>query len=169
MPGPGGWRPVVGKLFKGKRKSFEDGAQFPNSEEWSLRWRGTIIWLSEKTPATSPSTGVDGRFTGQIRDTETGMDYFNARYFTGLLGDSTVLIQRTQELVIYTQVSIRLLKQIHTATHPAHFPNQNVPLPPTKRPKPNCSPRSKPKLKKNKSRYDRSDGDCAHVGKGGHE
>jgi RHS repeat-associated protein len=29
---------------------------------------------------------VEQKFTGQIRDNETGMDYFNARYFTGALG-----------------------------------------------------------------------------------
>ncbi|MGH9583949.1 MAG: RHS repeat-associated core domain-containing protein, partial [Bryobacteraceae bacterium] len=29
---------------------------------------------------------VDTKFTGQIRDTETQMDYFNARYFTNALG-----------------------------------------------------------------------------------
>jgi RHS repeat-associated protein len=29
---------------------------------------------------------VDTKFTGQIRDNETGMDYFNARYLTGALG-----------------------------------------------------------------------------------
>jgi RHS repeat-associated protein len=29
---------------------------------------------------------LEQKFTGQIRDNETGMDYFNARYFTGALG-----------------------------------------------------------------------------------
>jgi RHS repeat-associated protein len=29
---------------------------------------------------------VEQKFTGQIRDNETGMDYFNARYLTGALG-----------------------------------------------------------------------------------
>jgi RHS repeat-associated protein len=32
------------------------------------------------------TTYVEQKFTGQIRDTETGMDYFNARYFTNALG-----------------------------------------------------------------------------------
>lgn len=32
------------------------------------------------------TSDIDTKFTGQIRDNETGMDYFNARYFTNALG-----------------------------------------------------------------------------------
>ncbi|MGH9618542.1 MAG: RHS repeat-associated core domain-containing protein [Bryobacteraceae bacterium] len=32
------------------------------------------------------TTDTEQKFTGQIRDNETGMDYFNARYFTNALG-----------------------------------------------------------------------------------
>ena len=42
--------------------------------------------FGEETPARSARTDVEQRFTGQIRDTETGMDFFNARYFTAALG-----------------------------------------------------------------------------------
>jgi integrase/recombinase XerD len=41
---------------------------------------------------------------------------------------------------IYTQVSIRQLKQIHSATHPAHFSKGKQPLLPMMPPRTNCSP-----------------------------
>ena len=47
---------------------------------------------------------------------------------------------RLETTQIYTQVSIRQLKQIHSASHPAHFPKPKPMLPPTMQPRPNCSP-----------------------------
>jgi RHS repeat-associated protein len=48
--------------------------------------RHDYLPFGEEVLATSPSTDVEQRFTGQIRDTETGLDYFNARYYTAPLG-----------------------------------------------------------------------------------
>jgi len=47
--------------------------------------RHDYLPFGEEIPGSSPSSDVEQRFTGQIRDTETGMDFFNARYFTGPL------------------------------------------------------------------------------------
>ena len=47
--------------------------------------RHDYLPFGEEIPSTSANTDVEQRFTGQIRDTGTGMDYFNARYYTGPL------------------------------------------------------------------------------------
>jgi RHS repeat-associated protein len=48
--------------------------------------RHDYLPFGEEIPGSSPSTDMEQRFTGQIRDTETGMDFFNARYYTAPLG-----------------------------------------------------------------------------------
>ncbi len=48
--------------------------------------RHDFLPFGEEIPETSGSTDVEQRFTGQTRDTETGMDYFNARYYAAPLG-----------------------------------------------------------------------------------
>ena len=42
------------------------------------------------------SDGVEQKFTGQIRDSETGMDFFPARYYASAVGRFTSPIPRTQ-------------------------------------------------------------------------
>ena len=39
-----------------------------------------------RDPGSSLSTDVEQRFTAQIRDTETGLDFFNAQYYTASMG-----------------------------------------------------------------------------------
>jgi RHS repeat-associated protein len=48
--------------------------------------RHDYLPFGEEIPASSASIDLDQRFTGQIRDTETGLDFFNARYYTSALG-----------------------------------------------------------------------------------
>ncbi len=48
--------------------------------------RHDCLPFGEEIAGSSPSMDVEQRFTGQIRDTETGMDFFNARYYTAPLG-----------------------------------------------------------------------------------
>jgi RHS repeat-associated protein len=48
--------------------------------------RHDYLPFGEEIQGSSPSSEVEQRFTGQIRDAETGMDFFNARYFTAPLG-----------------------------------------------------------------------------------
>ncbi len=48
--------------------------------------RHDYLPFGEEIAGSSPSMDVEQRFTGQIRDTETGMDFFNARYYTAPLG-----------------------------------------------------------------------------------
>ena len=48
--------------------------------------RHDYLPFGEEIQGSSPSSEVEQRFTGQIRDTETGIDFFNARYFTAPLG-----------------------------------------------------------------------------------
>jgi RHS repeat-associated protein len=56
--------------------------------------RHDYLPFGEEVPGGSPgrtsefgaSDGIATKFTGQYRDSETGVDYFHARYFTGALG-----------------------------------------------------------------------------------
>ena len=48
--------------------------------------RHDYLPFGEELTGSSPGTDVEQRFTGQIRDTETGLDFFNARYYTAPLG-----------------------------------------------------------------------------------
>ncbi len=41
---------------------------------------------ANRTSQWGPVSDVTEKFTGQVRDSESGMDYFNARYFTATLG-----------------------------------------------------------------------------------
>src|SRR5579885_2536989 len=42
------------------------------------------------------SDGIEQKFTGQVRDSETGMDFFAARYYASAVGRFTSPIPRTQ-------------------------------------------------------------------------
>ena len=64
-------------------------------------------------PAAAPASGVDLEFTGKERDGETGLDYFGARYLSGVMGGGRARIRRTQvpELLIRSPGTPTLRRQ----------------------------------------------------------
>ena len=55
------------------------------------------------------SDGFNPKFTGQVRDTETGFDFFNARYYSGAQGRFVASVQ-IRETVGQTTFSLRFAK-----------------------------------------------------------